>query len=204
VTILAEAKRSGLGDFRSGIRSAIRALWKGFVNKDAFIVNMTRILEKGLNAAWKEGAAEVGVIFPDEMTDAERDAIQEDVWRNAEHLPGFASAIVEKSQANKGKLGPLLVRGELWIRQYGTAVIKARAMVGADLKMEWIVDHGKESCSSCLRLEHKVKRGSYWTEHGILPGVPGAPYLICRGYNCGCTLQPTDKPMSRGPLPRLP
>ena len=34
------------------------------------------------------------------------------------YIAGFADAVEEKSKANGGKLGPLLVRADLWVKRY--------------------------------------------------------------------------------------
>ena len=60
------------------------------------------------------------------------------------------------------------------------------------------------NCNSCLKLDGKVKRASWWTENNVLPRVPGAPWLACKGWRCQCGLFPTDKPLSRGRMPKLP
>ncbi len=60
------------------------------------------------------------------------------------------------------------------------------------------------NCSSCLKLDGKVKRASWWTENNVLPRVPGAPWLACKGWRCQCGLFTTDKPLSRGRMPKLP
>jgi hypothetical protein len=81
---------------------------------------------------------------------------------------------------------------------------KAKVMACADTKLEWVQGPSEEGCGSCSRLNGKVKRASYWNRVNVLPRVHGAPYLACNGFRCQCELKETNKPLSKGPLPRLP
>jgi hypothetical protein len=56
------------------------------------------------------------------------------------------------------------------------------------------------NCNDCLKLEGKVKRASVWEASGIRPQSHA---LECRGYNCQCSLEETNEPLSRGPLPGI-
>jgi len=194
--------RRGFDRFTYNIRVAIRALWKGYSTKEQFVDDMLRAMEVGFRDAWLEGAAKVGVGERD-LTDEEKFALNDEILENARHLYAFADDIIAGSQAKGGKLTPQIVRGEGWYNRYWTVMNKAEVMAGQNRPLEWVLG-SSEHCSSCMKLAGKVKRANYWESRGILPRVPGAPYLYCRGYRCQCSLVPTEKSLSRGPLPRLP
>ena len=59
------------------------------------------------------------------------------------------------------------------------------------------------NCSTCLRLDGKVKRASEWEAANLHPQSPPNEKLLCRGWRCACVLEPTTEPLSRGPLPVL-
>jgi hypothetical protein len=88
----------------------------------------------------------------------------------------------------------------MWINRYTEVVNTAKTMACANQKLMWTLGP-TEHCSSCLKLEGKVKRGKFWQESGVLPQ---SRQLECGGFRCQCSLQPTDAPLSRGSLPRLP
>lgn len=159
-------------------------------------------MERRFLQAWNEGAKANG-IQPDEMTEAEQRRLRMEINSELPFVYGFASDIAANSKAAGGKLTPLLTRAEMWCRRYASIQQLAEAMTGGDKKAAWTLGDA-EHCGSCLKLAGKVKRLSYWSEVGILPRQPAADYLECRGYNCACSLQPTEAPMSKGPLPRLP
>ena len=192
---LAEA---GIDSYRADLRNNVRALWGGDWDMSNFVASMTDTVERGVMGAWREGAAQAGVA-EDELTPAELDARLAFMWAQWTHIPSFAVAIEAGSRANDGKLAPLNNRVDLWANQYNSAVIRAYAMAGQDLKGVWIYGP-TEHCSTCAGLHGKVKRMSYWAAH-VLPQNAPNPRLSCGGWRCQCRIEPTDAPMSRGRLP---
>lgn len=189
-------------EYRTALRAAIRALWTGAVDYYGFYDMMDSAVRRHTTRAFLDGARECG-IREDELSEAERQRIDGFVMYERIWINGFAEAIEAGSKENGGQLGPLFSRAEIWIGRYEGVVAAARAMACADKKLKWTLG-AAEHCRSCLKLDGKVKRGSYWHERGILPRVHGAWYLECRGFRCQCTLEPTDDPLSKGPLPGLP
>jgi len=163
---------------------------------------MTATIKRHLPQAWYEGAKEGGLL-PSELTPNERMALQNAIVDEMSHITKFAQAIEDNSRAKGGKLKPLLNRTAMWCNRYEEIRMGARALAAADMKVRWTLGDA-EHCKSCLRLDGKIKRNSYWLRKGILPRVAGALYLGCAGYNCQCSLVPTDERCSPGPLPRLP
>jgi hypothetical protein len=204
-----EAKEIGpfelkaIGTFRAGIRASVRGLWNGALDEADFINAMRSAIERGLREAWITGAAECG-IKPDELTQAEQFAMRQAINSQFAFLFGFATDIAENSRANGGKLGPLYQRAELWINQYNSVQGQAKLMACRDKKMIWTIDPTKDNCPSCLKLNQKVKRASFWAEREIRPQNAPNGKLECEGWKCGCSLDPTDDPLSKGPLPNLP
>lgn len=162
------------------------------------MVDMIAVIDHGFEQAWMEGESECGLL-PDERSPQERAAL---VRAQNEQLPfieGFADAVADGSRANGGLLNATDYRVDMWVNRYNEIVNQARVTACGDLKYEWVLGPA-EHCPDCLKLAGKVKRGSYWKEMGILPQ---SSVLFCGGYNCKCKLVPTDKPLSRGPLPKL-
>lgn len=190
-------------DYGVDIRSSVRGLWRGDIGRASFFDGMMSTIRRGMRKAWLEGAATCGISDYSELTVAEVSALSELVRSQYGYLVGFADSIEDGSRDNGGKLGPHIDRSELWTRRYNEAFERGRAMACADKKLKWVLGE-TEHCSSCLKLAGKVKRASYWADRGIFPAVPGARYLECRGYRCGCNFEETDDPLSRGPLPGLP
>lgn len=191
-----------VGDFRRNIRAQIYRRWADVDNDAQFIIGMNGSIDRGFNQAWAQGAAVCGVKM-DELTNAERDALQQRINDQFPYITQFGVYIALNTKELGGKRGPLYDRAELWVARYGEIVNQAKALACKDQKLIWNLGP-TEHCGSCIRLSGRVKRGSYWTEKGILPRRAGAGYLDCGGYNCQCSLDPTTAPITPGPLPRLP
>jgi hypothetical protein len=149
--------------------------------------------------AWYSGAADEG-IKPDELSAEEINRLQSEIANEASFIANFGNDIVANSRAAGGRLEPLLSRSDLWANGYTRIRAIARLMAAKDKKKIWTLNPA-EHCPSCLKLEGKVKRASYWIEHGVQPKAWDK--LVCK-LGCKCTLEDTDLPLSKGPLPSLP
>ena len=164
-----------------------------------FVSAMESALRLGANWAWREGAAECG-IAPEEMTFEERMLIQSMYNEQMAYVDGFAMFIIEHSKERGGKRGALQPRIDTWANRYNEWVNRAKERACADKKLKWVLGPTKVHCSDCLNLDGRVYRGSIWQKYGIRPQ---SPELECGGFNCKCTLEPTDEPCTRGHPPRL-
>ena len=191
------------GSLRRELRSAVRGLWLGVIDEFDFFEGFSNSITKRLTQAWNEGAAQCG-IRPDELTREELNARRRLIEGQIRFVDGYADGIIQGSKANGGLLRDVMGRVDMWVSQYNVARTTGNGMACADQKGMWVLDPEKENCGSCIRLNGKVKRNSFWIESGILPQVNGASYLECRGFKCGCVIRPTKEPVSRGPLPSLP
>lgn len=194
--ILSEA--GGQPAYQRAINGAVRGLWGGSTGAEDFTDTMFLAIRRYLREAWLEGAASVG-IKDGEMTAEETSALENIIAGELGFISGFRDAILAGSKANGYALAPLLSRGTLWANKYQEVANKARAMAGADKKLEWVLGPTEEHCADCGKLAGKVKRGSVWA---VYPLSPQSHSLACKGFNCKCRLKPTRKPITPGPLPR--
>lgn len=190
------------GSFRRELRSAVRGLWLGVLDEFDFANSFNISIRNRLRQAWNEGAKACGVL-PDELTPEELAAMRKLINSQLEFVDSYADAILEGSKANGGLLRDVMGRVDMWANRFPQAVQEGKAMACKDRKLKWILGEA-EHCKSCLRLNGKIKRASFWASTGILPRVPGADYLECRGFNCQCSLKPTNEPATRGRFPSLP
>jgi len=189
--------------YTRGLRQIVRGLWAGETDMRQFFESMSSILRMRLRQAFLMGAKRVG-ITEDELTDAEKAEMERFPQKQYPYILGFGDYVEARSKANGGLLKSIEPRLAMWAARWTEAYDLGMVMTGKNQKAEWVISPQKESCGSCLKLNGKVKRMSYWFEKGILPQVPNASYLICRGFACGCMLSLTVAPASKGPLPKLP
>lgn len=193
---------TGTAQYRSEIRAAVRGLWSGVLSYFDFWDAMSAAINRSLTGAWHTGMKDCGVL-PDEMTPQESAALMQRIIYEHQWIDGFGNAIEQGSKANGGKLTPLYSRAEIWIGRWEGVRTEARVLACRDKKLKWTLGP-TEHCASCMKLAGQVRRASFWNEKGVLPRVHGSPFLACHGFRCQCTLEPTDEPASRGPLPKLP
>lgn len=190
-------------NYRMDVRSMVRGLWTGVFDLDqAFVIGDLAIRIR-LTQAWDAGLQSVGV-QPSEQSPQQRIELQGIINSEVSRLFDFLLSVEAGSKANGGKLGPQMDRADLWISRVVDVENRARVTAESDPKLEWQLDPSKENCPTCLKLNGKVKRASTWRRKNILPRRPPNASLECGGWECGCSLFPTDKPLSRGPLPNVP
>lgn len=192
----------GVVSFRRNTRASVRGLWTGILTLRQAIRTFRSAIEKAIEKAWIEGAQECG-IQADELTVIELTARDEFIFNQNELAPDFLRVIKEQSKANGGKLQPLMQRNEMWINQYSSAKQQSEALACADEKRIWVLGPTEESCRTCPRLDGQVRRLSFWNNN-VLPRNAKNDKLECGGFNCQCKLRKTNKPITRGRLPRVP
>ena len=186
-------------EYRSGLRGAIRGFWNGVLSYDDFYEMMIEVVRIGLTNAWNEGMKIFGLKLED-MSGEEKIALQHVISTEYNYIDGLATAI-EQNKESGGQMESVMSRADLWVQRWTETMNLSQTMAGADQPMEWVMGPTQNHCSSCLKLNGKVKRGSTWLENGIMPQSRD---LECGGWKCQCGLYPTLKPLSRGSLPTLP
>ena len=191
-----------VANFRLSLRAQARLFWRGDMSRGDFVVEVQSIIDRGYRRAWRQGAAECGLKM-DELSDAETDALQGRINEQFPHVNSLADDFNEQRREEGGKLGDMFGRLEQWVARYEQIRNEAKVMACKNRPLEWKLGP-TEHCASCMKLRGQVRRASFWNERGILPRVPNANWLVCRGFNCQCALSLTSKPISRGRFPSLP
>jgi hypothetical protein len=187
--------------YRADLMGAARQFWKDG-SRGGLITRMKEITKFGLRDAWDEGGAALG-ITPENYTEQDLAVRDEIITEEQSHITDLVDYI--DALANSGQpLSNADTRLDIWARRFGDVKDRAKVVMGKDAKLEWVYDPTKEHCTSCARLNGIVKRASFWQANGVLPKSPPNPMLACGGWQCGCILQPTDKKLTRGRLPKLP
>lgn len=194
--------KGGYNDYARSVRSLVYGLWSGQLDRFTFIDSMVGTMDRSLRRAWFAGAAQCG-IQPGELTVAEMDSMRELINSQFSYLVSFADDI-EVGRKGYGLLSAQYARADLWINRYNDAINKARMLACADGKLIWQMGATEKHCRTCNALDGKVKRTSVWTAAGVKPQNAPNPLLECEGWNCACSLTPTDQAVTRGRLPSLP
>jgi len=193
----------GEAAYRNGLRSAVRGYWSGVLDRSQFEEAFRLTIDSRFYEAFLEGAAQCK-ISEEELTTEEWTALEQAITEEFGFIGPFADAIAETSKANGGKLTPLLNRVDGWVKRYNDVSNRAKVMACKNTKLLWIVN-SKETCKDCLRLKNQVRRASVWQAADIRPQHPDLECMRSAGGPsvCLCDLKPTDRPASKGPLPKI-
>lgn len=170
-------------------------------NYQLFAVGMAYEIRTYLTQSFLQGFAACG-FSPSEVSGTELQELQDIINNEMFYVVRLGNSIVALRDAGH-LLSDLYPRLEVWANRYVDVYNRAQVMACGDQKLIWVLGE-TEHCKSCLKLEGKVKRASFWAEHNVHPQSPPNGNLECGGWNCGCALEPTTKPLSPGPLPSLP
>jgi hypothetical protein len=71
-------------------------------------------------------------------------------------------------------------------------------MINKKQRLRWKLGKTEDHCLTCSYLDGLVAYAAEWDESGYHP--QGAPneQLQCGGWQCDCSLEPTDSPRTRG------
>jgi len=188
--------------YQSDLHQIMRGYWSGFWPRDVFFDLMYAAIDRGLSRAWASGAAKVG-IAKDEISGAEQALLSAAIFSEYARIPGLAAFIEQNMRKDGGKLQTVLNRASLWVNRYRDLENRAKVEGEKDPKLRWVLGPTKTHCNTCGKLAGKVKRASWWRDN-VMPQQPPNPALECKGWKCGCGLEKTDEPMSRGRMPNVP
>lgn len=180
----------------------VHSLWAGKLTTGQFIADMTSTVERGLGRAWHEGAAECG-IGPDELSQQEITELQQLIFDQLMHIQAFADRIAKANQVTGGKLAPFKHQVSVWANRYDELRAQGQLRACADKKLEWVLNLKritKKHCVDCLNMHGRVYRASVWRRNNV---HPQSRNLACGGWQCGCGFRTTDKPITRGRVPKL-
>ena len=124
---------------------------------------------------------------PDQpFTDAELDIINGYIDTNLESVPGLTADVYDEDTS----FAALAARLFLWVNNL--ALLGMTAMVYGHPEQMYRFDLGPtlEHCDDCARLNGQVHSGDDWYASGLLPQSHN---LQCGGWNCLCSLTPTDE-----------
>jgi len=178
---------------------------------DRYEVDLTTLITDAINrdispADMGRGMKDlIGEYAEDTYTEAYRDAgndapeLDDKDWDNIEDwqaeqrgaVAGFVGAMKAalKLKGDEGiaATNAMLARSDLWVSALRTLAGKATARELADVMVTW--KYGDtEHCRTCLSLNGKRKRLSWFVDNGYIPQENDSETLDCGGWRCQCEL----------------
>jgi hypothetical protein len=145
-------------------------------------------LEQAYRQAWQDEEGEGDL--PDYLADS-----FESMYLNQfDFVDQFYRDIVD-ARIDETPIDPLLTRAHLWAHRYIEAYNEAVRLITLEGggNMVWELGATEDHCSTCSALNGVVARASEWDALGVHP--QGAPndLIECGGWQCDCSLTPTDR-----------
>ena len=197
-----KARFTSIEAYAKSLRDSVRGLWTGRFDRPTIWEAMGSAIERHLEVAWREGAAECG-IRPYERTAKEQATLERFIDGQIAFVPRFGGFVEENNRESGGLLRTSLKRLPPWVNRWNEVKAESQLISCADTKYIWRLGFA-EHCKTCLKLNGRVMRGGRWDELDVHPQDTRPGKLACNGYNCKCRLVPTDKRATPGRLPRLP
>lgn len=196
----AEIKTEGY--YNRVLNHNVLLLYNGEMSESEFVDDLARLIEQQFTRAWREGARDVG-FDPDQMTEAQQGALEERILQEYDFVDNYAAEIVQAAKDGED-VKPFQDRTDLWSNRYNEVREEAKIEFskGTGQMFEWIFGD-TEHCSTCAALNGIVATADDWEASGYHP--QGAPneMLECGGWQCQCSLEPTDKPKTEGGIPNV-
>lgn len=168
-----------------------------------FLNQFIAAISNQMTRAWNEGAREVGVT-PEEMTDTDRAELKAIIDSEYDHVIDLGEAIIQARDRTLAEFRQQFRnRVDLWVNRYEDAANRAKVYFGGRQRLVWTLGQTEEHCETCARLNGIVAFAYEWEQSGIRPQSPPNPVLECGGWQCDCTLKPTDKRRSPDALGKL-
>lgn len=193
---MATSKRTA---YAKALRASVYGLWSGRIDYNDFVDQVITAELTYLSEAYYEGSAKMGV-RRDELTDEELRQLTTLIFEQFQYAHSLGQYVLRNSKANDRLLRSAQARLPMWLITFDKFVQLGMLAAKEDPKLKWVLGDA-EHCSSCLKLAGKVKRKSQWIAADIYPKHSN---LACSGRNCKCEWIPTDEPLSKGPLPKIP
>ena len=187
----------------------VRELWKYCLDLyrtgdgGVFLTQFIEAIRNQMTRAWNEGAREVGV-EPEEMTDTDRAELKAIIDSEYDHVIDLGEAIIASRGETLAEFRQQFRnRVDLWVNRYEDAANRAKVYFGNRQRLVWTLGATEQHCETCARLSGIVAFAYEWEQSGIRPQSPPNPVLTCGGWQCDCSLLPTDKRRSPDALGML-
>ena len=191
--VLAKSINEIVRSFQDLIERLIVDAANGNLKRSSFAEQMRQAIIDDATLAYQEGMREGGSRDP-ESDYSSRDMKLVNGWIVTqasyinEFVDGAIAANKETGDARTKARNDMMDRAQLWadnlnaLGNLGTASRKGDMMVG------WSVGP-TEHCPTCLGLNGKTAKLSWFVSRGLIPQMRGNPNLKCKGYKCQCKLK---------------
>ena len=173
------------------IEGLVNDVYNNLVGGD-FIDAMANLISGQLTQAFQQAYEDEGYtdfVLPDYLSSAHESMI----LSQYDYVDGFFRDIIN-ARIDGTSVSPLLARARLWANQWQAAYNEAIRLMTLEGGGNLIWVYGEaEHCEQCNSLNGIVASAKEWDELGVQPQNAPNNMIACGGWNCQCSLTPTDK-----------
>ena len=183
--------------YLSNLERLTRTLYNNQIGGE-FIDLMANLISGQFRDAYEKAYFEEG--YTGELPSYLLTAYQDDVLKQYDFVDRFFRDIIDARIDGK-PIDGLLSRVKLWANRWNEAYQNALRAIALENGGNLIWQYGDaDHCDTCRSLNGIVASAREWEASGLRPQ---GDMLDCHGYNCKCTLTPTDKRRSPKALDAL-
>lgn len=187
--------------FLRHINGLVRGVYTGNVGGEMIDV-MANLIQGQLTDAYNQAWKDDGNKLP--LPDFLDKSLTEAIANQYSYVDQFYRDIVD-ARIDNTSIEPLMVRASLWANRYNEATSEAVRLMALENggKLVWKLGETEKHCSTCAALNNKVAYAKEWESSGLKPQNAPNKLLECGGWQCDCSLEPTDKRRSAKVLVEL-
>lgn len=176
---------------QAAIEGLVKGVYDGNVGGE-FIDVMANIISGQLTQAFQQAFEDEG--YTDyNMPDYLNSALESMILSQYDFVDQFYRDIVD-ARIDGTSINPLLARAGLWANQWLAAYNEAIRLMTLENGGNLIWVYGEaEHCNTCNALNGIVASAKEWEDLGVQPQNAPNPLIDCGGWNCQCSLEPTEK-----------
>ena len=169
-----------------------------------FVDILGALVRGQMRDAYNRAYADAG--FSDAIPDWLQASLDEQLIKQAnfDYIYQYYQDIID-ARVDETPVSPLLYRAQLWAARWTEAYNEATMVITAHLggRLKWHLGATEQHCASCSRLDGIVAFAAEWDLSGCRPQNAPNDRLECGGWNCDCSLEPTDQRRSPNAWDRI-
>lgn len=178
------------------IERLVKSVYEGNLG-GTFIDTMANVISGQLTQAYTQAwADEEG---QGEIPDYLATSLEATILNQYDFVDAYYKDIVD-ARVDETPIDPLLFRAALWAQRWTESYNEAVRLIALDNggNLIWILGATEKHCFTCATLNGIVARASEWDTLGIKPQNAPNNRLVCEGWQCDCSLTPTDQRRTAG------
>ena len=191
--VLSKSINEIVRSFQDLIERLIVDAANGNLKRSSFTEQMRQAIIDDATLAYQEGMREGGSKDPEaDYSSRDKKLVNGWIVTQASYINEFVDGAIaankETGDARTKARNDMMDRAQLWVDNLNALGNLGTASRKGDMMVGWSVG-STEHCPTCLGLNGKTAKLSWFVSRGLIPQMRGNPNLKCKGYKCQCKLK---------------